>query len=86
MKKYLLFALMALSLIFASCKSTDQETADETKADAETKIEQQAEDSTKDLSAEQLVSKAEESRAKAEKRFNLLLNLKNGIQTRFTIE
>lgn len=65
MKKYLLFALMALSLIFASCKSTDQETADETKVDAETKIEQQAEDSTKDLSAEQLVSKAEESRAKA---------------------
>ncbi|MBR5933947.1 MAG: hypothetical protein IK002_08190 [Treponema sp.] len=65
MKKYLLFVLMAAAVIFASCKSTDQETADQAKNDAETKIEQQANDDTQGLSVDQLISKAEESRAKA---------------------
>lgn len=65
MKKYLLFALMAGLLIFASCKSTDQETAEETKTQTEGQIEDKNNEETKELTFEELVAKAEESRAKA---------------------
>ncbi|MBQ0003741.1 MAG: hypothetical protein KBT21_09430 [Treponema sp.] len=69
MKKYLLFALMAGLLIFASCKSTDQETAEEVTEQTEQQVEEQTEEQTAEQtgekSFEELVSEAEASRAKA---------------------
>ncbi|MBQ0161846.1 MAG: hypothetical protein KBS84_01640 [Treponema sp.] len=64
MKKYLLFALMAGLLIFASCKSTEQEGAGDDQTTQQT-VENTDDDNLKGLSFDELAAKADEARAKA---------------------
>ncbi len=75
MKKYLLFALMAMALIFASCKSTEQEDAQDETTAVETPAEEVTEEDTSaDDSAltnaeknAKLLAQTDESRANAVK-------------------